>query len=343
MTTHIEWTDETWNAITGCTKVSEGCEHCYIERTPPFRMAGRRFSLPGIGGTTDLKLHPERLVKPLSWRKPRRVFVNSLADLFHHGVPDEYIARVFAVMGMAPRHTFQVLTKRHARMRSLLASSAFRVAVLDAAHLIANGEIGTLRVTSADAADYRRRESAALNGHADSALPWPLANVWAGVSVENQEWADIRIPALLDTPAAVRWLSCEPLLGPVNLIGQGGDMVGAGIYALPDPTEHDGGEPACQNHGMERCHQGCRFVDWTVVGGESGPGARAMNLDWARSLVQQCQAARVPVFVKQLGAVWASDATWNGSPVSHEDKKGGEPGYWPTDLQVREYPAEVGS
>src|SRR5688500_5998333 len=114
----IQWTETTWNILSGCTRVSDGCDHCYIERTPPFRMAGRRFDKPGIGGTTGVKLHPERLEQPLHWRKPRRVFVNSLADLFHEDVPAEFIAKAFAVMRATPQHTYQLLTKRHARMRN---------------------------------------------------------------------------------------------------------------------------------------------------------------------------------------------------------------------------------
>jgi protein gp37 len=137
----------------------------------------------------------------------------------------------------------------------------------------------------------------------------PLPNVWLGVSVENQQWADIRIPALLDTPAAVRFLSCEPLLGPVNLIGQGGDLVGAGVYALPDPPDHEGGEPICQDHGVERCGQGCTFIDWVIVGGESGHGARPMQPYWARSLRDQCTAARVPFLFKQWGEF---EPRWTG-------------------------------
>lgn len=129
--TNIEWTQATWSPVTGCTRVSEGCTRCYIERTPPFRMAGRRFDGDHIGATTGVQLHPERLEIPLRWRKPRRVFVCSMADLFHDQVPDEYIARVFVVMALAPRHTFQVLTKRHARMRSLLNSREFYAAVYD--------------------------------------------------------------------------------------------------------------------------------------------------------------------------------------------------------------------
>lgn len=254
---NIEWTEATWNIVTGCTKVSAGCDHCYIERTPPFRMSSRRFDRPGVGGTTGVTLHPDRLDMPLRWRKPRRVFVNSLADLFHDEVPDEFIAHVFATMAATPQHTYQVLTKRPARMRSLVSGH--------------DGSGHRLLEATQDEATARALYDA----------PWPLPNVWLGVSVENQQWADIRIPLLLDTPAAVRWLSCEPLLGPVDLtnVAPGTVYRDCGFKALD-------GDPR---------------IDWVVVGGESGPGARPMHPDWARSLRDQCQHAWVPLFFKQWG------------------------------------------
>lgn len=269
----IEWTDTTWNIVTGCTKISAGCLRCYIERTPPFRMAGRGFDSPGIGGTTGVTLHEDRLTAPLRWRKPRRVFVCSLADLFHNGVPVRFIARAFAVMVAAPQHTFQVLTKRHARLRALLTDERFWQMV--------SGELGSLWNT-APPAPLRR------------VPPW----IWVGVSVESQEWADRRIPALLDVPATVRFLSCEPLLGTLNDLNLTG-------------------------------------INWVIVGGESGPGARPMDLDWARSIVQQCKRAGVAVFVKQLGSVWARNA---GQTVAGRDLKGGDWWLWPGDLCIREYP-----
>lgn len=250
--TTIEWTDRTWNPLTGCTKVSPGCDHCYA------KTMHERFHGPGSFDTVTL--HPDRLSQPLRWRKPSRVFVNSMSDLFHADVPDEYIARVFAVMAQAPQHTFQVLTKRHARMRSLL-----------------NDPLWWNFVTAYTAAKTGQPVK----------YQQPLPNVWLGVSVENQQWADIRIPALLDTPAAVRFLSCEPLLGPV-------DLRHAFRRWVP-------GEDA------PWCDDKIRVADmlhWVIVGGESGPGARPMNPDWARSLRDQCVAAGVPFLFKQWGS-WA--------------------------------------
>lgn len=241
----IEWTDATWNPVTGCTKVSPGCDHCYAET-----FAERFRGTPGhyFENGFDVQLRPDKLDQPLEWRKPRRIFVNSMSDLFHDQVPDKYIAQVFAIMAAAPQHTFQVLTKRHGRMRSLLSSSAF----------------------------VRR-----------CAPIWPLPNVWLGVSVENQQWADIRIPALLDTPAAVRFLSCEPLLGPVDL----------GLADLCPDCLGLGGWP-CHTDGYHYKRPG---IDWVIVGGESGRGARPMHPEWARQLRDQCQAVGVPFLFKQWG------------------------------------------
>jgi protein gp37 len=242
----IEWTDATWNPVTGCTEVTPGCDNCYAKT-----FAERWRGVPGhyFEQGFDVVLRPDKLNLPLTWRKPRRVFVNSMSDLFHKDVPDEFIARVFAVMAATPQHTYQLLTKRHGRMRSLLA-----------------GE---------DGSGHRLLE-AAMDEETAQALydQWPLPNVWLGVSVEDQARANLRIPALLDTPAAVRWLSMEPLLGPVDLTRTDKDVL------------VDGG------------------IDWVVVGGESGRGARPMEPAWARSLRDQVTGADVPFFFKQWGE-WA--------------------------------------
>lgn len=291
---HIQWCDATWNTISGCTRISEGCERCYIDRTPPLRMAHRRFDSPAVGGSTGVLLHEERLALPLSWRKPRRVFVNSLSDLFHESVPDAHIARVFATMARAEQHTFQILTKRPARMRSLIAD-------------------GGVKLTEAT---FDEETAAALY---DSY--WPLPNVWLGVSVENQQWAETRVPVLLATEAEVRFISAEPLLGPIDL-HRLKTRDGALIDALGgDVTTAQGevysGAPA--------------VLDWVIVGGESGPLAHPMDSLWAMDLVIQCSGRHVPVFVKQLGSAWARE---NGAA----DRKGGDPDEWPVGLCVREFP-----
>lgn len=210
----IEWTEMTWNPVTGCTKVSQGCKHCYAER-----MAAR---LTAMGSDRyrngfQVTLHPDLVDVPRRWRQPRVVFVNSMSDLFHDDVPLVYIRRVFATMRDCPRHTFQVLTKRSERLAELAPQ-----------------------------------------------LPWP-ANVWMGVSVEDARVLG-RVAYLQAVPAAVRFLSLEPLIGPLN--------------ALP----------------LEDIH-------WVIVGGESGPKARPMRKDWVDSIHRQCRAAGVPFFFKQWGGV----------------------------------------
>jgi len=281
--------------MTGCTKVSPGCAHCYIERTPAFRIAGRRF----VDGATDLQLHADRLEQPLHWKKPRRVFVNSLSDLFHDDVPDDFIDQVFAVMALTPQHTYQVLTKRPQRMREYLHRDAPWRWTRYMAHI------------GGKSIDSWGREYAAHR----------LDNVWLGVSVENQHFADARIPLLLQTPAAVRFISAEPLLGPVDV-----------RFWLKRPYQVD-----------NRVHPS---LDWVIVGGESGPGARPFDLAAARAIVQQCQAAGVACFVKQVGSnpfnvyVADRDGVFLGGaelPGIH-DPKGGDPAEWPADLRVREYP-----
>lgn len=289
----IEWTDCTWNLASGCTKVSPACHVCYIDRTPPFRIAGRRFDGEGVGASTDLILHPERLHWPLRWRRPRLVFVNSLSDVFHEQIEDSYLVEMFAVMALAPRHTFQVLTKRHGRMRSLLGSDAFRDAVATEVDRLATMEKSPVEPRVRDA--VRSRVAKWLDP-----LPggrWPLPNVWLGVTVEDQKWADIRIPALLRTPAAVRFLSCEPLLGPVSLHRYLPNGYGEG--ALHNPTH----SPLPQ-HALPT-------LDWVITGGESGPKARPTNPEWVRTLRDQCTASGIAYFHKQWGE-WAPDGHFTG-------------------------------
>ncbi|QNJ56374.1 hypothetical protein KNV19_gp60 [Gordonia phage Portcullis] len=296
MSTKIEWTDETWNPVTGCTKVSAGCDHCYAET-----FAERFRGTPGhyFENGFDVQIREHKLREPLRWRKPRKVFVNSMSDLFHDKVPDEYIAQVFAVMALAPQHTFQVLTKRHARMRSLLSDWDFQENV---------------------------KERYADNRIGEWTFDWPLPNVHLLVSVENQQWAEIRIPALLDTPAAVRGISVEPMLGPVRLCCY--------ITAGPDV---EGPSEFCWMHGRSS-------LDWVIVGGESGPGARPMHPDWARSLRDQCVAAGVPFLFKQWGE-WAPQppAEWRRGDMAVDIDGGayalGDAGLeeLPVDLRRRSY------
>lgn len=250
MPTGIEWCDETWNPVTGCSKVSQGCKFCYAERD-----WARLVHLPAYKGRkfTDVACHPDRLNQPLRWAKPRRVFVNSMSDLFHEDVPFEFIDQVFAVMALAKQHVFQVLTKRPARMLEYMKRLGKSAALLD---------------TAARSMGYT------FEFHGKYLVAWPIPNVWLGVSVEDQATADERIPLLMQTPAAVRWVSAEPLLGPVDI---------------------------CEYIEWRNTIANERSLSWVVVGGESGPNARPMHPDWARSLRDQCAAAGVPFLFKQWG------------------------------------------
>ena len=286
----IEWTDATWNPVTGCTKVSEGCRNCYA-----LTFAERWRGTPGhyFEQGFDITLRPDKLDQPLKWRRPRRIFVNSMSDLFHMGIPDEFIAQVFAVMSLAKQHTFQVLTKRPERMLAFLSHENTLADIHFWRDKIIDEDFPSL------AKDYTRwnqeefhggRNVETLFGY-EPAPEWPLPNVWLGVSVENQKAADERIPLLLQTPAAVRFLSCEPLLGKVNL-----EYIDEGectLYPLRGYLHGEGmNEPAPINGGG---------IKWVIAGGESGHKARPLHPDWARSLRDQCEAAGVPFFFKQHG------------------------------------------
>lgn len=284
MSTKIEWTDETWNPTVGCSKVSPGCDNCYAIRVAARGMSPEHHGLTERRMTEDgdllppdwtgeVRCLPERLGIPLRWRKPRRVFVDSMSDLFHPQVPDEFIADVFAVMGLAREHTFQVLTKRPRRMAEWIAGA--RDDVLIAGDAIAQDE--STGLSNSDRASWR-----SSTGAWQPWCSWPLPNVWLGTSVEDQHQADRRIPHLLATPAAVRFLSCEPLLGPIEM-------------------------------GMVPGLQDERGIDWVIVGGESGPGARPMHPEWARGLRDQCVAAGVPFHFKQAGE-WTDDSALKEKP-----------------------------
>jgi protein gp37 len=285
-TTSIEWTDATWNPITGCSVHSPGCTHCYAMKLAGTRMK-HHWSRKGL--TVDTKAGPvwsgevrfneEWLDQPLRWKRPRMIFVCAHADLFHEKVPDEWIDRIFAVMALCPQHKFQVLTKRADRMRNYFLSQA----------KVREQEIGQAIIDIAN--DRWLKDPLAGFG-------LPLPNIWLGVSVEDQQRADERIPDLLATPAAVRWLSCEPLLGPVNL-NEVPAEAGGNARPLFGPLSG-----YCARHHPKRdcgCPQQQAKLDWVVAGGESGADARPMHPDWARSLRDQCAAAGVPFLFKQWG------------------------------------------
>lgn len=260
MPTEIAWSDETWNPTVGCSRISPGCDNCYAIKVAQREMQPAHKGLTRGGDWTGEVRHlRDRLQQPLHWRKPRRVFVDSMSDLFHDHVDREFLGRVFTTMAACPQHTFQILTKRSRQMPE---------AVLD---------------------------GLALSGQYDEnneleALP----NAWFGASIENDRYS-FRADHVRETLAAVGFLSLEPLIGPVPSL----DLSGIG---------------------------------WCIIGGESGPGARPMDLMWVEEIIEKCANHNVPIFVKQLGSLWAREN-------NALDRKGGKPFEWPEDLRIREYPA----
>jgi protein gp37 len=266
----IGWTNATWNPIAGCTRVSEGCDNCYAATL----VAGRLKNRPQYNGLAvitpsgraafngRIRLLPERYDQPHRWRKPRRIFVNSMSDLFHETVPEFVISRIFDEMARAPWHTFQVLTKRPERMAALVPTFAARHTARD----------GT---------------------------GWPMRHVWLGTSCENQPTADERIPWLLKTPAAVRFVSLEPLLGQLRPRLRQGVCAEHGPGPASDGTHFIGDRAStfCPKCGW--AYRTYEEIHWVVIGGESGTGHRQMDVAWAESIAAQCQAAGVPVFIKQ--------------------------------------------
>ena len=325
----IAWTDRSWNPIRGCSRVSAGCQACYAEAIAA-RFSGPGQAYEGLARrrsngepqwTGEVRVIKKDMLAPLRWRKPQRIFVNSMSDLFHENVSDETIERVFAVMAVARQHTFQVLTKRPARMRALVNDVDFAVEVVKRLR-----EIAWSRDHNADVREL---------------TTWPLPNVWLGVSVENQAAADERIPLLAQTPAAVRFLSCEPLLGPIDFDEVGSQMRGIG---------------------------------WVIVGGESGQHARLCDIGSIDDIVAQCCFAGIACFVKQLGKWIAAPAEMDRSTCAHvnrwlfpdgsqwapgiigehnyqrppdaiayslRDSHGGDPDEWPERLRVRQFPGEA--
>lgn len=312
--TTIEWTDRTWNPVTGCTKVSQGCKNCYAERMH------ERFN--GKGSFRQVICHDDRLTIPLKWKKSSKIFVNSMSDLFHESIPFEFIDKVYAIMALCPQHTFQVLTKRPARMAEYFKTrdenmveirQAAEIIVCRDPHLFhvteklkgeARKQIGPVHITSTILPNLKEAgwfwDVTSTDSGNESKLEyegdWPLKNVWLGVSVENQQTANERIPLLVRTPAAVRFLSCEPLLEKIKI-----------TFA---PRSMDLKCCMCEGTGFIkdtaciRCHgtgKNPGAIHWVICGGESGSAARPMHPKWARSLRDQCQQIGAAFFFKQWG------------------------------------------
>ena len=314
--TKIEWTHrkgtkgETWNPIrarnkaTGgvghfCTKVSAGCQNCYAAAFQKRFKNTVRYAAQDAD-KVELFLDETALLKPLHWKKPRTIFVCSMTDLFYEGHQDQWLDKVFSVMTMCPQHTFIVLTKRPERMREYISLDTSQENIHEILSYEAAVKWGCYEEVEALGGKYFSGQYGEFGmcelppGYEDVEFDWPLKNVWLVTSVEDQATADQRIPMLLHAPAAVRFLSIEPLLSEVDL---------ASILDLYQPM--GGGWDA-----KHPCGQPALGIDWVIVGGESGHNARPMHPDWARLLRDQCKAAGVPFFFKQWGA-WA--------PVTEEE------------------------
>ena len=284
----IEWTDKTWNPVVGCSKVSDGCKNCYAERMAK-RLAAvgqfdYRMTVDSHGWCNIISTREHKLTEPLHWRKPRKIFVCSMGDLFHESVPFEFIAEVWKTMAFCPQHTFQVLTKREKRLLEFI-EWLRRNHTYEGHKLMFKGE---------DGAGYQYK-------------PWLLPNVWLGVTAENQEMADKRIPLLLQTPAAKRFVSIEPMLSEID---------------LSTITNAQGACVGVLNKGENLS------LDLVSCGGESGPGARPMHPDWARRLRDQCEAGGVPFYFKQWGEWLPEHQTeWSHCTMTERKTKDGEPIY----------------
>lgn len=329
--TTIEWTDRTWNPVRGCSRVSPGCDKCFAMNFA-HRFAGLGKPFDGLTtirrGKVDWVGHarfvPDALSDPMRWREPQKIFVNSMSDLFHHSVTNEEITKVFAAMAACPQHTFQILTKRPRRARDWFEQvDLFRI-----------GEQMRYLDIPANGRSYPRTVD-----------KWPLKSVWLGVSAENQATADERIPilrsirALVDYRAMLLFASLEPLLEGIDLA----------THLKPTLVTNDGRRLQHPAHSAEipNCGGGTWEwgLDWVIVGGESGPGARTFDIQWARDMVRQCRDAGVPCFVKQLGSrpvapVTDAEATNYGKrlPLRLKDRKGGDISEWWESLRVREFP-----
>jgi protein gp37 len=365
MSTGIQWTDETWNPLrarhleTGaegwaCVRVSPGCVNCYAatlnESQRWNRGTGEDYTVPGLA-RVETYLEEKTLGQPLRWSKPRRVFVCSMTDLFGEWVTDGQIMRIFMVMAEARQHTFQVLTKRPERMRDFFTRWMDLTGESREPQMVRGPDATRERHPSGRGqlfAAYLEALAEPHGGQPPEGAAWPTFdwmegprwwgfqppfNVWLGVSAEDQERADERIPLLLDTPAAVRFVSAEPLLGPID-------------FSRIDTGELWEGVPlrASALHPAQLLKRE-RGLDWVIVGGESGPRARPFDLAWARSIVEQCRAAGVAAFVKQLGSNprqqhWSSDSRRDLGvrPLRLKHNHGGTWDEWPEDLRIREWP-----
>jgi protein gp37 len=328
----IEWTDASWNPTRGCDEIAPGCAHCYAKRF------AERFR--GVVGHAyeqgfDPRLAPDKLGEPLTWKAPKKIFVDSMSDLFHEAFDFDYIAACFGVMAAAWWHTHQVLTKRPERAAEFFAwletqhnPDRYRHPELIEHAAVVAEKHGQMEIAN--------RLFRAANDRVGKGL-WPLPNVWIGTSIANQTDADKNVPHLLQIPAAIRFLSVEPLLGPVDL--------SRFLKLARFKADYDSLVANCG--GEDRLPAHLRWngklppsIQWLIVGGESGPGARPCNVEWIRSIVRQCAAADVALFTKQLGSRACWSAADDDAPLlaRMKHKKGGSPEEWPADLRIRQFP-----
>jgi protein gp37 len=310
----IEWTDETWNPVTGCSPVSPGCVNCYAERMST-RLAGR------CGYPADrpfaVTLHPEKLEEPLRWKKPRMVFPCSMSDLFHKSISDDYRTQIFAVMALSPRHTYQVLTKRAEEMLAFMTWLAEEPAdtLSDAAGDLFGEEAHCWVANWLNG--WSRPEGIVDDNPCNGTVPrWPLPNVWVGATICNQEEADRNVPLLLQTPAAVRFVSVEPMLGDIDLDGKLPIWRCQACGEAPAISEgwRWNGNNWQHHHGYPVGHIDADYfpgIDWVICGGETGAGARPVHPGWVRGLRDQCVSAGVPFFFKSWGD-WAPEDQYTG-------------------------------
>ncbi|PSB49756.1 phage Gp37/Gp68 family protein [filamentous cyanobacterium Phorm 6] len=307
--TKISWTSETWNPLVGCSKISAGCSRCYAAEAAK---SARLQQFPQYQKVKDwdgtIEFVENQLLKPLSWRSPKKVFVCSMSDIGHKNVKDEWLNKIFAVMAMCPQHIFQVLTKRPERLLEYFSDPNCARWICD--------EVLNILSDEANPGKWK------FKVHGDEVnIKIPLPNVWVGTSVENQKVADDRIPQLLQIPAAKLFLSCEPLLEAVDLTK---------IYRISNLTQTE--------------LTWLDYLHWIILGGESGVGARPCHIDWIRSIVQQCRPTNVAVFVKQLGSnsiqstPYIDGVAQNNFQLKFKDRKGGNIDEFPTDLQIRQFP-----
>ena len=288
----IECTDATWNPVTGCTKVSPGCKHCYAERHWT-RLRGNRGTIYYGRSFTDIQTHPERLDQPQRWRKPRLIFVNSMSDLFHPEVPFEFIHSMWRHMAASHQHIYQILTKRVERAAQFFAWND------------------------------RLPASERLRPH--------CKHIWFGASVEDQETADDRIPQLLRLPVAVRWICVEPMLAPVDL---------SPWLGLTTSAAGAGGESRCQHCRWDNAgaRPASAAIHWLVVGGESGPRARACHVNWIADTLRECRKAGIAAFVRHLGSAAHWDHAGETCLMPKSSRKIGSVAHWPAPLQMQAYP-----